>query len=376
MTKSVIAIPNEKRLKKQFKRAMAQIVMTNPFFAMIVLSQDTIYTTNIPTMGVDGKSIYVNLNYIATLSPIETIGVLVHECLHLCWNHVTRRGQRDPLLWNYAGDYAINPIIKKEGFTLPPNVLDESRFHNMTAYEIYNILEKEQPITENYYMDLMDKNLSAADKKTIEHRAKTTLAKAIQVAGKSVPDAIKKDLDTIFDPSAPWENILREFMHTHLGDDDSTWRRPNKRYIHEDIYLPTLQGLKLPKLEVMLDTSGSIYNETDLLNKFTHEVNSIITDLLPEEVSVSCVDTSVQSHNIYEEGELPNYKIVGGGGTDFQSYFDGLLKQNYPACIIVFTDLYANGLPPLGYPIPILWCVYNNNTPNLAGIAGNNVKVS
>lgn len=376
MNKPKVVIPNEKRLKTRFKRAMSKIVMKNPFFAMIVLSQDTIYTQDVPTMGVDGKNIYVNLGFVSKLTPDEVIGVLIHECFHLCWNHVTRRGQRNPSLWNMATDYTINPVVKKEGFILPNPHLDETRFHNMTANEIYDILEKEQPEIDPQFLDLKDSKLSAADKKSIEHHAKTTLAKAVQVAGKSVPDVIKKALEEIFNPSAPWENVLREFMQTHLGDDDSSWRRPNRRYLHDDIYLPISEGFQLPHIEIMLDTSGSIYGCPNLVEKFTNEVNSIITDLVPEKVTVSCVDTQVRSFNEYEENELPDYKIVGGGGTDFTSYFNDILAKEPPACIIVFTDLYASGLPKLGYPIPILWCVYENRKPKMDNISGTQVKVS
>ena len=43
-----------------------------------------------------------------------------------------------------ACDYAINPMLRDAGLTLPKDVLYEARFVGMSAEEIYNLLEAEE----------------------------------------------------------------------------------------------------------------------------------------------------------------------------------------------------------------------------------------
>jgi len=372
MSQQIVTIPQENQLKKKVKRAMSRIVLKQPFFSMILLNQKLQYTDQIPTMGVNGTCIYVNLEFVRNLTPDEVIGVLIHECMHLCWNHITRRGTRDRKLWNYAGDYTINPVIKDEGFTLPIPHLDEDHFHKKTADEIYKILEKEQPEIDPNFIDLDDTGLSQADKKKIEHQAKVTLAKAVQIAGNSAPKAIRKMFDEIMEPSAPWETLLREFMQTALGNDDSTWRRPHRNHIHQNLYLPSTEGHQLPRIACMIDTSGSIYNNKNLFEEFAAEINNIITDLTPEQVDIYYVDTSIQKHDTFEEGEIPKYDLVGGGGTNFTSFFE-VVENEQPACIIVFTDMFASGMPTW-FDTPILWCVYGNDNPS-TDVSGKVIQV-
>ncbi len=365
-------LTHTKRIKKKLKRAVSRIVLDNPFFSMILLNQNIIYTDKIPTMGVNGRDLFVNLEFADKLTPDETVGVLIHECMHLCWNHVTRRGNRDPNLWNASADYTINPVIKSEGFTLPSNHLDEERFHKMTADEIYKILEKEQPDIDPSLMDLNDSGMSEAEKAKIEHQAKVTLAKAAQVAGDSAPEVIRKELGQILEPDLPWQTLLRDFMQESLGGEDATWRRPHRNYIHEDLYIPSSEGHSLPNISIMIDTSGSIYGNQELFEEFAAEINSIVQDLSPEQTDIYYVDTDINKHDTFGECELPVYDLVGGGGTDFTTFFKKV-EQTQPACIIVFTDMWAGGMPKQ-FDTPILWCCYENQNPP-ENVAGKVIKV-
>jgi predicted metal-dependent peptidase len=51
--------------------------------------------------------------------------------------HQCRRGERDSELWNQAADFAINPILLANGFTLPAGALVDPAFNNLSAEEIY-----------------------------------------------------------------------------------------------------------------------------------------------------------------------------------------------------------------------------------------------
>src|ERR1700680_4834301 len=51
--------------------------------------------------------------------------------------------RREPRLWNQAADYAINPIIFKNGLKLPAGVLLDPQYENLSAEEIYARLVKD-----------------------------------------------------------------------------------------------------------------------------------------------------------------------------------------------------------------------------------------
>ena len=67
---------------------------------------------------------------------------------------MSRRGSRDPLLWNYACDYAINPILNVEvvskSFEWPVNSdgsrmgLYEEKYEGMKAEDIYDLLVEDR----------------------------------------------------------------------------------------------------------------------------------------------------------------------------------------------------------------------------------------
>jgi predicted metal-dependent peptidase len=59
----------------------------------------------------------------------------MRSCIAL--GHQCRRGSRDPELWNEAADFAINPILIANGFTLPAGALIDPAFANLSAEEIY-----------------------------------------------------------------------------------------------------------------------------------------------------------------------------------------------------------------------------------------------
>ena len=72
-----------------------------------------------------------------SLTPEELEGVLAHEVLHCALAHHCRRGTREPRLWNEATDFAINPIVLKNGLALPADALIKDEYEGLSAEEIY-----------------------------------------------------------------------------------------------------------------------------------------------------------------------------------------------------------------------------------------------
>lgn len=131
-------------------RYVRQILMTNyGFFADLVTRLNVRQIPKklekkIPTAATDGRSLYYNPEYVNSFkNSAELLFVYCHELMHNSLLHFDRMGTRNPKMWNYATDYAINYIIRDIG-KMPTNILYDEKYAEMTAEQIYDILSKDK----------------------------------------------------------------------------------------------------------------------------------------------------------------------------------------------------------------------------------------
>src|SRR5258708_34796472 len=131
-------------VRQRLSAARAALVLDHPFVGALALrmalKEETKGRTR--TMATDARSIFYDKIFVTGCSDLELVGLLAHEVMHPAMQHHTRRGDRDPALWNDAADYAINPILAEAGFTLPGDVLSDPKFRGMTAEQIYDALNQ------------------------------------------------------------------------------------------------------------------------------------------------------------------------------------------------------------------------------------------
>ena len=93
------------------------------------------------TMATDGKNIYFCPEFCDSLTLAELQGVLIHEALHVVYEHPLRRGKRHPKVWNIACDYAINNYLKYDLYLqLPMGGVWDRKYHKWTAEQVYRDL--------------------------------------------------------------------------------------------------------------------------------------------------------------------------------------------------------------------------------------------
>ena len=103
---------NEVKARIKVNRALVWLNINRGFFGRL-LGDLNIYGSSLldpKTMCTNGLNITYHPEFVLSQSDKAIRFVLAHELLHCVGDHMTRRGSRDPLLWNYAADYAINPI--------------------------------------------------------------------------------------------------------------------------------------------------------------------------------------------------------------------------------------------------------------------------
>jgi len=354
--------------KRKADRAKTQLLLKNPFFGSLLLQCKHIWTKEVPTAATDGRDLLFNPDFVNTISEVELQGVIVHELLHKIFLHAIRRKAKQEYIdngmrFNVAADYAINPIVIESGFTLPSDCLIDDKYKDMMAEEIYPLLPED---VEPSMADLIN---GPAGDLTQQEQTELEREVSVQVGAAAItdknwgnlPGAIKNLIDKIGEQKVDWRAALSEFIQTTIhGDDDITFKRPNRRMLAHDLYLPSTEGVVIPPISIMFDTSGSIYSYPEVVSQFVAEIKSIVDHLQPECTHLICNDTKVQSHEPIMPGEELVVELEGGGGTDFKEAFEFIQDLEYtPVMNIVFTDLYfdfSNLVPT----IPTLWVTYGD----------------
>jgi len=174
----------------------------------------------------------------------------------------------------------------------------------------------------------------------------------------------RRDLEQMLQPKIDWRDVLREFVSTTCtGNDFSTWRRPNRRYIGMDIYMPSGVSQQIGELVIAVDTSGSIGGR--VLAQFLGEIAAICETVRPEAVRLLYWDTSVCRDEKYIGDEVRNIahstKPAGGGGTSVSCVNEYMTRHAIKAqAVVVLTDGYL-GDDWGRWTAPVLWAIMGSN---------------
>ena len=130
-----------------------------------------------------------------------------------------------------------------------------------------------------------------------------------------------------------WKKDLKVFVNTVLTSKKRlSQKRVNRRLHDEDYILPGKKKSRNPKLLLVRDTSGSMYDDkvqAELLNEIIQ---------ISKSASVLVCDCDTRVHQTYEvrgEGDFKAYK--GGGGTSFEPAFEEAKKHKVDG-IVYLTD--------------------------------------
>lgn len=353
-------------------KARAGLIIDHPFFASILLPMPIKEDSSIPTMATDGESIVYNPQWTESLSLDETTFVLAHETLHCVFDHMGRRGARTPNRWNQAADYVINEILIKQRIgSMPHGGLYNPQLTaqgNNTAEGVYKLLpESSENKKSGQKGGALDQVHDAGSKQgtgSTDAATQAAASAALKVRVIQAKNAAKMqgklsaDLDRLVDdmvkPKVDWKAVLRRFI-SERAKVDATFARPKRRFLAEDLYLPSLNGQKMGKLAIAVDCSGSV--DQRLLNLFSAEINAIREDMRPSGLDIIYFDSKVCKTTSVSDEESLTIKPVGGGGTAFSPVFEHVnAMTEEPACVVFLTDLICHDFGPRP-AYPVLWCV-------------------
>jgi len=352
-------------LEDMLLKVKVELMTRSIFLSAICLSLKHVFTDAIPTAATNGIQILHNPEFFASLSFEERVFVEAHELWHCAFDHFTRLGTREPKKWNVAGDHVINLQLKKDGYVVPKAALCDPSFKGMPTEEVYQLL----PNPENDEWDQIGWDMHAPppgmDPDEFKAKVQENIIKAklqSEMAGKSIgeiPGEIQRIIDQLLNPVIPWHRLLARFM-TEFHKADYSWKRPNRRYIINDVYMPSPHSPTIKRVNVAVDSSGSISQRQ--FTEIMTEVQALKEEFQPEKMEVIICDYAINGiHDLAEVGSVADLKLTGGGGTSIEPVMD-YCKKHPPTCLIYFTDLHFP-LPAETPDFPIIWICSGNHEP-------------
>ena len=376
------------KIPDRIENISLKFFVSAPYFFEFLLRFNYYSCPDIGTMGVNSKhgsiNMFINEEFLNTLTDIELQGILVHEILHLVNLHITRLGDRHQKLFNIASDICVNEVVlntdiggsklelPKSNYCSKCDIYTKestcpkcfsSKLTNKTCAFTKEFLDKHNYkgnlISEEIYSFLLEtmkeKNEGGGNEgggneggrklvdnhdvmKESDEMAKETI-KQIHKAGVcrgygNISGNITDHLKSLNKSKVNWQkqlyNALKKISYEKTQFIEQTWTRVNRRNNN-------FQGKKYlnRKVIIAIDTSGSTGG---YLQQFFTEIESIL-GRMENTTLIQCDCEIVDINKKYKKGDWKNIEIKGFGGTEVQPVFDYIHENKLKDhTIIYFTD--------------------------------------
>ena len=361
--------------------ARVGLLLRHPFFGNMATRLRILAADEwLPTAAVDGRNLYFNTQFFNAMSNKEIEFVIAHEILHCVFDHLGRREERNPMLYNIAADYIVNNLLVRDRIGETPKIVDcfqDFKYEGWTSEEVYDELFKEAEKNGEEFLkklgEMLDEHLdmdgdgegddegeegkdgkgnsvskrpakySKEEMKKIKDEVKEAMINAAQAAGAgNTPAGVQRMIKELTEPKMNWRELLRQQIQSTIKS-DYTFSRPSRKGQMSGAVLPGMNFAETIDICIALDMSGSIGNAQAA--DFLGEVKGIMDEYKDYNIKIWCFDTEVYGEDNFsgDDGrEITDYEIKGGGGTDFMANWHYMRKNDIqPKKFLMFTDGYA-----------------------------------
>jgi predicted metal-dependent peptidase len=360
--------------RDRLTKARVRMLLKHPFWGNLATRMKIVEASDwCSTAATDGRNFYYCADFINKLDDDELVFLFGHEVGHCVFDHMGRRGDRDPQIWNMAGDYLVNDMLIQNNvgkkITAVP-ILWDPKYRDMTAEEVYDELVKNAvkiQVTLDMHMDGTGKESDedgegggkASDGKSkssgikideqtakkIRDELKEAVLQSAQAAGAgNTPAGIRRLIQQFTAPKMRWQDLLRIQLESSLKNNYS-FMRPSRKAWHTGAVLPGMLPAEQLDVVVAIDMSGSISNEMAI--DFLTEVKGMMDLYNSYTIHVYCFDTEIYNPVTFSDDygeDITTYEPMGGGGTDFDCCFEYMKREDInPKQFIMFTDGYPCG---------------------------------
>lgn len=365
---------------ERLSAARIRLLQHAPFYGLMANRWEMTPDATAQPLWIDGKTLGFNPEFVEKASFDELLSAMAHCAHHVALLHHLRRSDRDEKAWNIACDVPVNAALHSAGFKLPNGVKISDGDMGKSAEECYIHVKnkqkdkdkqsqqnqqgqgevRDQPAPNGGKMDQAQRE--QAIKETMQDVA--SMAQQAKSSGFGLPGDIEAQLKDMLYPKADWKEVLRDVL-TAKSNDDYSWHRPNRRFIGNGLYLPSMEANNsLETLVIAVDTSISI--SMDALRLFAGAINEILDDVPPQEVYIIYCDSKIQRVVHVCKGDYPlDIVATGRGCTSLCPPFNYIDENRIqPNILLYFTDL-AGASPLTEPPYPVYWIDQGDNKINM-----------
>ena len=386
------------------------LLSTNPFFGVLSLRLQS-RPGKVETIAGDGITLTYNEEWVSEAPHDEIKGAIAHIVYGCALKHHVRRGDRDFHRWQKASRIATAELLQNENIWTPLGLRGE----DLPVELIYDKLPEEKegqgspqgqpgagmgigvqggqgndqsqpgqgqgspqgqqqggqdqqpgqgagqqpppaPLPPGEIQDAPE------DQREEQDQAWDQASKqAIQISKTQGHDAgnIAQPFKDQHTHRRDWQDILLEYMRS-AAPSDYSWSRPNRRFIDQGLYLPSLHGQGMGPIVIAIDTSSSV--DDYHVNQAMTEMFAIARDVGPERIHLVQCDTQITEARNFDPADAPSdIQIKGRGGTSLHPVFKYVEDQGLdPELLIYMTDLEVSNMPDEpGYPV--IWAVENEH---------------
>lgn len=335
------------------EKVRVQFLFDHPFLSVLALSLPTVRRTNPHELfETDGYHLYLDESKVLGRSPEVLKYQYTHTLLHILLKHAGRLGGRDLKIWNRSCDIVINLLLdtfERVGERPEDEPLLE-KFRDASVEEVYHVLEKESREGEGETQEAQTQEkrdlIEGSEEMHYDEQIDALIVQAVAAARKqgNLPGTLIEMIDEAIQPRIDLQTLLHAYITESYFDKNVDFRRPNRRFIHQGLYLP---GFVYEKnrlaLTIALDRSMSISRETfAAFQGMIETVLQIAGDYL---VRVVPFDEKVYAEEVVTYASSEPKAAVrfgkGNGGTDFSpvvDYIDTLPLSESASLLIVLSD--------------------------------------
>ena len=387
--------------ERKLREAISSILATHRFFGVLALRMPLVPAPAVKTISGNGETFSFNPSWVAEATHDELKGCIAHIVFACALKHHVRRGARDDAKWQRASRYATAPMLIEQDLWVPQEVSITNAAATLKALPVETLYDRlpdppkndqsqpqpqqppgagqqppqgggaPQPQPGNAQSDsnagdsnagepmpgeIQDAPEGKAEEQDRQWDKASKQAMQVSKTTGDDPGNIASAFDGQHEHRRDWQDLLREYMRT-VAPTDYSWTRPNRRFIAQDIYLPSLHGEGMGPVVIAIDTSGSV--DDAYINRACAEIFAITEDVKPESIFVIQCDTRIADLMHFDPMDAPQeIEIKGRGGTRFQPVFDYIARNDIrPDVMIYMTDL--RGPHPSEPDYPVIWAVQN-----------------
>lgn len=388
---------------KQWEDTMSLMAWTAPGFRHLfykLLSNNNgkyvaIPTKDVPIAATDAKNIMINPDTFFAYPLKQRVFIMAHEIVHNMYSDVellhrcknaglvpTNSGKDLPFKMDamqHAMDFRINAMLKDSRIgEAPPDCLLDAQHKAMdSVLDIYERIYEDYPEggggPGGGFDQVLPPGTSTGQDPNNHNRnaqqwaVETETARMLEEMRSKgdMPGALKRLFKELLDPEVSWTEHIRTLVQRRTGSGVYSWRKPDRRHITRDLFMPSRSGFGAGVIDVWGDTSGSIGGSE--LCAYLSEFKGILEDVRPQLIRVHWCDAALQRiDEIRDAGDLDEclrQGAPGGGGTSVMPVFDAIAEHTEPTELFIgFTDLYVS-LPAIAPRYPVIWACTTDQEP-------------